>query len=221
MTPAALRTRAGHPHAIAPHRRPARIADDLRRRIARRLPRRSRSTLPCSASSLVLAVGLLALAGPAAARAADRTIAYSIAQRGEVGADLAEFARMVHVTLNDPRGWSLGGSIRFDRVDCRAGGRPAHVRGPDLDDVVEAADERRGRRRLDASGARPRLPGLQEPRAVVLHPRQHEEDGRSLHVLPAGRREDRACRRGPVGLPLRLRTRLRLTAGRTARCWAR
>lgn len=71
--------------------------------------------LPFSACGLLLAIGLLALASPAAA--ADRTITYSIAQRGETGADLSEFARMVQTTLNDPRGWSLGGSIKFDRVD--------------------------------------------------------------------------------------------------------
>lgn len=77
--------------------------------------RRLRSTLPFYASWLILAIGLLALTSPAAA--ADRTIMYSIAQRGEAGAGLGEFARMVHETLNDPRGWSLGGSVRFDRVD--------------------------------------------------------------------------------------------------------
>lgn len=77
--------------------------------------RRSRSLLPCSARGLVLAIGLLALASPAGA--SDRTVGYSIAQRGGPMADLSAFARIVNETLNDPRGWSLGGAIRFDRVD--------------------------------------------------------------------------------------------------------
>lgn len=45
-----------------------------------------------------------------------RVITYSVAQLGAVGADLGQFARHVAWTLNDPRGWSLGGEIRFDEV---------------------------------------------------------------------------------------------------------
>jgi hypothetical protein len=53
-------------------------------------------------------------------RAEDRvehTITYEVERRGDVRADLEAFARRVDATLNDPRGWSLGGSVRFERVD--------------------------------------------------------------------------------------------------------
>lgn len=50
------------------------------------------------------------------AGAADRTIRYSIANAGPVGFDMPSFARVVEATLNDPRGWSLGGSVRFKRA---------------------------------------------------------------------------------------------------------
>jgi hypothetical protein len=45
-----------------------------------------------------------------------RVYRYSIATRGSISADLNHFAIHVAMTLNDPRGWSLGGSIEFRRV---------------------------------------------------------------------------------------------------------
>src|SRR4051794_35327125 len=45
------------------------------------------------------------------------TYTYSIAVRGVVRSDLNEFASHAAATLADPRGWSLGGSIRFARVE--------------------------------------------------------------------------------------------------------
>ena len=44
---------------------------------------------------------------------ADRTVAYTIAKKGAVGFDMPLFARIVNATLNDPRGWALGGAVRF------------------------------------------------------------------------------------------------------------
>lgn len=64
---------------------------------------------------LVVAVGLSLLA-PSAADAATRSINYSIAKAGPVDFDMRTFARIVDATLNDPRGWSLGGSLAFKRV---------------------------------------------------------------------------------------------------------
>ncbi len=78
----------------------------------------------------VLSALLLALVGvqggTAAPAAADpgvapgerpaRTITYTVRTRGTVRGDLAEFRRLASVTLNDRRGWSLGGSIRWREV---------------------------------------------------------------------------------------------------------
>lgn len=41
---------------------------------------------------------------------------FSVTTRGEVAADVDHVAAVARVTLNDPRGWSLGGSIAFDQV---------------------------------------------------------------------------------------------------------
>jgi hypothetical protein len=46
----------------------------------------------------------------------DRTYTYSLATRGTVTADTRYFALHVAQTLNDPRGWSLGGAIEFRQV---------------------------------------------------------------------------------------------------------
>ncbi len=46
-----------------------------------------------------------------------RTYSFRIATRGPIVADVEAFARHVQATLDDPRGWSLGGSIRFVRTD--------------------------------------------------------------------------------------------------------
>ncbi|MCB2175627.1 MAG: VCBS repeat-containing protein [Actinomycetales bacterium] len=53
-----------------------------------------------------------------------RVITYTVSTLGAVGGDLGQFARHVAWTLADPRGWSMGGAIRFDRV---ASGGMMHV----------------------------------------------------------------------------------------------
>lgn len=45
-----------------------------------------------------------------------RVIRYSVSGLGRVGSDVGYFGRHVDWTLNDYRGWSLGWSVRFDRV---------------------------------------------------------------------------------------------------------
>ncbi len=62
-------------------------------------------------------------AGPAAAdpgipagESVERTITYEVRTRGAVAADLGVFRRVAAQTLNDRRGWSLGGSIRYREV---------------------------------------------------------------------------------------------------------
>jgi Protein of unknown function (DUF3152) len=47
----------------------------------------------------------------------ERLYTYRIASRGPVTADLGQFERHVAATLEDPRGWSLGGSLAFQRTD--------------------------------------------------------------------------------------------------------
>jgi hypothetical protein len=44
------------------------------------------------------------------------TYRYRVSTRGSVQGDVAEFAALVDRTLADPRGWSLGGAIRWQRV---------------------------------------------------------------------------------------------------------
>ena len=48
--------------------------------------------------------------------AAHPRYSFSVTTRGEVTADVDGVAAVARATLNDPRGWSLGGSIAFDRV---------------------------------------------------------------------------------------------------------
>lgn len=66
---------------------------------------------------VVLSVTLLAVAAPAPAAAELRTIeiTYSVTGRG-AATTVESFAAGVAIVLADPRGWSLGGSIRFRRV---------------------------------------------------------------------------------------------------------
>ena len=75
-----------------------------------------------------LLLGLLTLHGgaadPAGAEAGvaphdppQRTITYAVRSRGTVQGDLEEFGRLASATLNDRRGWSLGGAIRYREVD--------------------------------------------------------------------------------------------------------
>ena len=47
---------------------------------------------------------------------AQREFTYSIASRGGVRTDIAAFAQKVASIYADPRGWSLGGSVRFREV---------------------------------------------------------------------------------------------------------
>jgi len=61
---------------------------------------------------LMLAV---AATGPAEADGKPLRIGYAIGTAGDVYSDFDEFAAVVHATLNDPRGWALGGAVRFRR----------------------------------------------------------------------------------------------------------
>jgi hypothetical protein len=45
-----------------------------------------------------------------------QVITYSVVAKGSLGTDLAAFAAHAHATLDDPRGWSMGGSIAFEQV---------------------------------------------------------------------------------------------------------
>ncbi len=69
---------------------------------------------------LVLAFAcLLSAAGSADARPA--TIKYEVSRAGATKANFREFRYTVDAVLNDPRGWSLNGAVRFRRVS--RGGR--------------------------------------------------------------------------------------------------
>jgi hypothetical protein len=45
-----------------------------------------------------------------------RVVTYTVGSRGAVASDLDEFAAHVAATLVDPRGWSLGGTVRWMRI---------------------------------------------------------------------------------------------------------
>ena len=89
--------------------------------------------------SLLLALALaLAVAAPAAATAStpladehkaalttgepvpivrvERTVTYRVGAKGSIGSGLGRFRDVVAATLDDPRGWSLGGTVRFAPV---------------------------------------------------------------------------------------------------------
>lgn len=55
-------------------------------------------------------------AGAAEAQTERRVFTYSIATLGRFRSDVDQFSVHVAHTLNDPRGWSLGGSIEFRQV---------------------------------------------------------------------------------------------------------
>lgn len=65
------------------------------------------------AVALVLGVGSVSMA--TAATAAPLVYEYSVQGRGNTS-DLEEFAAVAAEAYADPRGWSLGGSVRFQRV---------------------------------------------------------------------------------------------------------
>lgn len=54
---------------------------------------------------------VVASSGPPA-----RTITYSVQARGTFASSVTEFGTVADSILNDPRGWSLGGSVRYLRV---------------------------------------------------------------------------------------------------------
>lgn len=84
-----------------------------------------------------LVVTTLALvAGMTAAPAsAQERFTYSVTSQGEVLADVDEVAAVARDTLDDPRGWSLGGSIAFEQVSS-GGDFQIVLASPD---VIEAA----------------------------------------------------------------------------------
>src|SRR4051812_34489645 len=65
----------------------------------------------------VISLALPWLHAAAAGAAEPVTYRYSIAVKGTVRSDVHEFAAHAAATLTDARGWSLGGSIRFVRVE--------------------------------------------------------------------------------------------------------
>ena len=60
----------------------------------------------------MLALGCLATP----ASAAQRVITYSVAARGDVGADFDAFVQIAARAYADPRGWSLGGAVDIRQV---------------------------------------------------------------------------------------------------------
>lgn len=45
---------------------------------------------------------------------------YTIESQGYIDGDMDEFAQNAHITLNDPRGWSLNGYVKFIRYPSNA-----------------------------------------------------------------------------------------------------
>jgi len=74
------------------------------------------------ATALTSALVCVGVAAPTATAAATptRTITYEVATRGAVLADAGVFGRVAAATLNDRRGWNMGGSIRFEQVPSGA-----------------------------------------------------------------------------------------------------
>jgi uncharacterized protein with LGFP repeats len=64
----------------------------------------------------VLALAALLVPGPPAAEAANRTFTYLVATQGTVYGNVDEFITVAAQTFADPRGWSLGGTLAFQRV---------------------------------------------------------------------------------------------------------
>jgi hypothetical protein len=74
----------------------------------------ARALLVVPLAAVTLLAGAPSLTGPA--EAAQRGFTYSVTTRGSVQADFATFRAVVDETLDDPRGWSLGGALSYTRV---------------------------------------------------------------------------------------------------------
>jgi hypothetical protein len=77
----------------------------------------------------VATAAVIAFATPSAA--APREFTYSIASRGAVHADMTAFAEKVAAIFADPRGWSLGGAVKFAAV-TRGGNFTVWLATPDV-----------------------------------------------------------------------------------------
>jgi hypothetical protein len=67
-------------------------------------------------SLLAIVAPVVLLAPPADSAPAVKVVTYSVGGKGNVSS-LETFAATAAATYADPRGWNLGGSLRFDRVD--------------------------------------------------------------------------------------------------------
>jgi hypothetical protein len=73
----------------------------------------------CAAFGLLLLATMVPWLRAQPARASDEvTYTYVIAVKGTVRSDVNEFAAHAAATFADSRGWSLGGSVRFVRVEA-------------------------------------------------------------------------------------------------------
>src|SRR5213083_3114609 len=66
---------------------------------------------------VVASVGLVVAAPPAAHADGTITYTYIVRVKGTIRSDVDQFADHAAATLENPRGWSLGGSIHFAQVD--------------------------------------------------------------------------------------------------------
>jgi hypothetical protein len=84
----------------------------------RRSPLRAALAVLAFAGALLVGSPAPASADPGipAGEAVQRTITYEVRTRGAVYGDLGTFSRVASQTMNDRRGWSLGGSVRYVQV---------------------------------------------------------------------------------------------------------
>src|SRR4029453_12332263 len=85
---------------------------------ARRFPVRALLVVLAVLAALVVGAPSSASAGPgfAPGDTPQPPFTYEVRTRGTVYADVNIFRRVAAQTLNDRRGWSLGGSIRYQEV---------------------------------------------------------------------------------------------------------